>query len=68
MSSNNRLQDWVDTLSNGGSTTDKLMLFFNAQGLSGGATEMMYEFCKTKSSKASHSERFEEWSDAGFGA
>ena len=61
------MQTWIDTLGTGGSTTDKLMIFFNGQGMSGGMTEMMYEFVKTKSAKASHSERFQEWSDAGFG-
>lgn len=65
--SNNRLQDWIDTLPTGGSTTDKLMLFLNGQGFSGGTTEMMYEFLKTKSAKLSHSERFQDWADAGFG-
>lgn len=63
----NTLQEWVDSLVTGNSTTDKIMRFLNGAGFSGGMTEMMYEYLKTQSAKNSNSERRKDWADGGFG-
>lgn len=60
-------QQWIDSLTNGGfSTTEKLIRFLRGQGMTGGVTEMMYEYLKTVSTKASHSERWKDWESGGF--
>lgn len=58
--------DWLSYKSLLGSTTEKLISFLQDKGMSGGLTEMMYEYIKTKSSKNSHSERYQEWKDGGY--
>lgn len=63
--SGDTFKEWLESL--GGATfTDSLMTFLNGQGYSGGVTDMLYEYLKTQSSKASHAERFQDWADGGF--
>lgn len=58
----NKLNDFVDTLTDGRSTTDKLMRYLNDQGYSGSMTEMMYNFLLDNFPDLnSHSERFKTW-------
>lgn len=56
---------WLDTLPSN-SATQKMQDFLQTEGMVGGITNMMYEYLKTKSSKNSNSERFQEWKDNGF--
>lgn len=57
---------FMDSLTGNG-WTDKLIRFLQAAGFTEGTTNAMYEYLKTKSSKLSHSERYKDWKDGGWG-
>lgn len=60
-----KFRDFLDSLP-GGSSTKGLIAYLQGEGFTGSLNEMFVEFLKTKSSKASHTGRYQDWENNGF--